>query len=221
MKIGTMVLEWILTIALSIVAPIVVYGVATDHGVAELPALLLSGIGPVVEMAIVWLIRRRLDEVGIVVITFLVVSIVVALATRDARALLLRESVAIGLYGVFLLATVPTRWPMCFLFGRRFVTGGDPEKVVWWNGLWQYPRFRRTQRQMTTMWGATFVVESVVRGILVYQLPVATMVVINSTVPFVIIAVLVTITIIWGKREQALGEARERAAAAEAAQAPA
>lgn len=207
-----MVLEWTLTIALSIVAPIVIYDVATDHGVAEFPALALACLGPAVELVTVWAWRRRLDEISTVAMTFLLATIVISLVSRDPRALLLREAAVLGLYGLFLLATVPTPWPLCFFFGRRFATGGDPDKVAWWNDLWRYPRFRRTQRLMTTMWGATLLAEGVVRAVLVYRLPVRTMVVVNSTVPYLVLATLIVITIVWGKREQARGEAAQAAA---------
>ena len=205
MKIGTVV-EWILTILLSVVAPIVVYAQATDHGVAELPALLLAGIGPVVELAVVFVIRRRIEEIGVIALLFVAVSLVVALATGDARALLLREALVIGLFGVVMLASAPTRCPLGFLFGRRFATGGDPARIAWWNGLWRYPRFRTVQRQITAMWGATFVVESVVRGILVYRLPVGTMLAVNTIAPPLLVAALITITILWGRRERRVAE---------------
>ena len=92
--------EWVLTILLSIIAPIVVYSVATDHGVADVPALLLSGVPPLIELVVVFAIRRRVEEIGVIALLFVVVSLVVALATGDARALLLRESLVIGLFGL-------------------------------------------------------------------------------------------------------------------------
>lgn len=215
--------EWVLTILLSIIAPIVVYSVATDHGVADVPALLLSGVPPLIELGIVFAIRRRVEEIGVIALLFVVVSLVVALATGDARALLLRESLVIGLFGVVLLASVPTSCPLGFLFGRRFATGGDPARVAWWNGLWRHPRFRTVQRRITAMWGTVFVAESMVRGVLAYQLPVSTMVVVNSVAPPAVVAVLVTITILWGRRERRVAEEANGAGAATPppAQAPA
>lgn len=206
----------ILTGLLSVAAPIVIYDVATDHGVSEVLALILSSAGPLLEMVIVAVWRRRVDEFSAIVVVFIVIGVVASLFFSDPRLLLLKESATTGLFGLVMLVTVPTRRPLMFLFGRRFATNGDPERIAWWNGLWAYPGFRRMQRGLTFLWGATFLVEAIARGILTYQLPVETMVVINAVVPLVVIGVLVTITIVWGKRAQRAGEARS-AALAEAA----
>lgn len=218
-RLGT-VLEWVLTIVLSIVAPIVVYDVATDRGVAEVPALLLAGIGPLVEMVITAVIRRRLDEFGTIVLILLALSVAVALVGGGPQALLLRESAVTGLFGLAMLVSIPTSRPIMFLFGRRFATGGVPERIAWWNGLWRYPDFRRMQRQLTAMWGVVLLAEAVVRGGLTFELPVATMVVVNAVVPPAVIAVLVTVTILWGRHARRAAEARA-AAASPPAQAPA
>jgi intracellular septation protein A len=213
------ILPWVLTLLLSIAFPVVVYDVATGHGVGEVPALLLGAIGPAVELAITAAWRRRLDEFSVVVLIFLALGVVAALFFDDPRLLLLKESAVTGLFGVVLLVTVPTSRPLMFLFGRRFATNGDPERVAWWNGLWAYPTFRRTQRGLTLMWGLTFVVEAVVRSILTYRLPVATMVVVNAVVPPVVIGLLAVATFVWAARARRAGEARTAAAAA--AQVPA
>jgi hypothetical protein len=120
-----------------------------------------------------------------------------------------------GLFGLVLLVTVPTSRPLMFLFGRRFATNGDPARVAWWNGLWAYPAFRRTQRAMTLMWGLTFLAEAVVRSVLAFRLPVATMVVVNAVVPPVVIGVLALVTAIWGVRARRAGEARRAAMTAQ------
>lgn len=133
------ILPWVLTALLSVAAPIVVYDVATEQGVGEVPALLLGAIGPLLELAITAVWRRRLDEFSTVVLIFLALGVVTSLFLDDPRLLLLKESAITGLFGIVLLVTVPTHRPLMFLFGRRFATGGDPARVAWWNGLWAYP----------------------------------------------------------------------------------
>lgn len=77
----------------------------------------------------------------------------------------------------------------------------------------QYAGFRRTQRVLTTVWGSVLLVEAVLRGVLAFVLPVGTMVVVNNVVPLVVMALLVTFTVICARRSQAKG-ARAAAAAA-------
>jgi hypothetical protein len=175
------------------------------------PALLLSAIGPLVNAVISVVVRGRIDEFSAFVLTIIVVGAATSLLLSDARLLLLKESAVTGILGLLFLASVPTSRPVIFLFGRRFATGGDPERVAWWNGLWQYPLFRRTQRLMTAMGGVGLFGEAVVRVVLTYQLPVATMVVVNAVVPPVVLGVLIIATVVWGKRAGKAGEARAAA----------
>jgi hypothetical protein len=207
------ILPWVLMAVLDIAAPIIVYDVASGAGLGDVPALLLSAIGPLLNAVISVVVRGRIDEFSAFILTIIVVGAVTSLLFSDARLLLLKESAVTGILGLLFLASVPTSRPVMFLFGRRFATGGDPERIVWWNGLWQFPRFRRTQRLMTTTWGAGLFGEAVVRIVLTYRLPVATMVVVNAVVPPAVIGVLVVTTIIWGKRAGKAGEARSAAAA--------
>ena len=208
------ILPWVLMAVLDVAAPIVVYDVASGAGLGDVPALLLAGIGPLLNAVISVVVRGRVDEFSAFILTIIVVGTVTSLLFSDPRLLLLKESAVTGILGLLFLASVPTSRPVMFLFGRRFATGGDPERVAWWNGLWQYPLFRRTQRLMTTMWGLGLFGEAVVRVVLTFRLPVATMVVVNAVVPPVVLGVLIIATVVWGKRAGKAGEARAAGALA-------
>lgn len=197
------ILPWVQTILLSVVAPIAIYGQLTDRGFSEVSALIISGLGPVVDLAITMAISRRVDEFSVMVLVFLVLSVLTSLLFDDPRLILLKESAITGLFGLVLLGSLLAPRPLMFYFGRRFATGGSAERITWWNGLWQYPGFRRTQRVMTLVWGVVLLVEAVVRGVLAFALPVGTMVVVNAVLPPVIIALLVAFTITYARRSQA------------------
>jgi hypothetical protein len=197
------ILPWLQTILLSVVAPIVIYGMLTDRGFSEVAALIISGIGPVVDLAITILVSRRVDEFSLMVLVFLVIGVITSLLFDDPRLLLLKESAVTGLFGLVLLGSLLAPRPLMFYFGRRFATGGSAEKIEWWNGLWQYAGFRRTQRVLTLVWGVALLGEAVLRGVLAFVLPVGTMVVLNSVLPPVVFALLVVFTITYAKRSQA------------------
>jgi hypothetical protein len=150
------------------------------------------------------------------VLGFLVIGVVTSLLFDDPRLLLLKESAITGLFGLVLLGSLLAPRPLMFYFGRRFAGGGQPERIAWWNGLWQYPGFRRSQRVLTAVWGSVLLVEAVLRGVLTYVLTTGTMVVVNNVVPPVVIALLVAFTVTYARRSQAKG-ARAAAAAAAAA----
>lgn len=100
-----------------------------------------------------------------------------------------------------------------FYFGRRFATSGIPERVDWWNGLWQYQGFRRSQRMLTAVWGIGLAGSAGVCIALTFTLSVGTMVVVMQVVPYVVLAVLVVGTMLYGRRAGRRGPAMPTPAA--------
>ncbi|MFJ5777133.1 VC0807 family protein [Streptomyces sp. NPDC093094] len=212
---GAALSGWIITIALNVVAPIITYNLLRDHGWSEFAALLVSGVWPVLDSVVHVAWRRRLDEFALVTLVFLVITAVVSLVgAHSARALLIKDSGVTGLFGLLCLATLLAPRPLMFYFGRKFATDGTPESTAWWNGLWQYPDFRRTMITMTAVWGVAYCLEAVVRVALVLVLSTDTMVVLSPVLIYVVLGALATWTAMYGKRARLRGEERARAAAA-------
>lgn len=193
-------LGWLTTIVLNVVLPIVTYSVLTDHGVGQVPALLLGGVWPAIELAITLVRTRRVDEFSMLVLIFLAVGVISALAFNSARLVLVKESAGTGLFGVVLLGSLLAPRPLMFYFGRRFATNGVPAKIEWWNGLWQYPGFRRSQRILTAVWGGALTLTAGVCIALVFALSVGTMVVVTNVAPYVVFALLIAGTMMYGRR---------------------
>lgn len=125
-----------------------------------------------------------MDEFAVISLVFVALTLAVsAIGPHDARLLLAKDSFITGLFGVLCLATLAAPKPLMFYFGRKFATDGTPEAVAWWNGLWEFPGFRRVQRNLTIGWGAAYVVEAAVRVVLVYSLSRAVMVTVNNVLP--------------------------------------
>lgn len=192
--------NWAPTILFNVVLPIITYTLLTGYGVADALALALSGVWPLLELGISFARTRHADEFSIMVLAFLVVGVAASLAFDDARLLLVKDSAVTGLFGLALLGSLLAPRPLMFYFGRKFATGGDPARVEWWNGLWQYAGFRRSQRILTVVWGGTFLAEAVLRIVLSYSLPVSTMVVVSNVLPYVVLAVLIFGTATYGRR---------------------
>ena len=192
--------NWLPTILFNIVLPIITYAVLTGYGMADAPALAASGLWPLLELGISFARTRHADEFSIMVLVFLVVGVAASLAFNDARLLLVKDSAVTGLFGIVLLGSLFAPRPLMFYFGRKFATGGDPARVDWWNGLWQYPGFRRSQRILTIVWGGAFLGEAILRIILSYTLSISTMVVISNVLPYVVLGLLVFGTMTYGRR---------------------
>ena len=214
-------LNWALTILFNIVLPLFTYFTLVGNGVSEVPALLISGAWPVLELGISLAVSRHIDEFSIISILFIALGVVAGLGFNSARLVLVKESVVTGLFGVVTLVSLALPRPLMFYFGRKFATDGSAAGVAAWNALWQYPSFRRTQRVITIVWGVAFVIEAAVRIALTYALSTDTMAVVSAIAPWVVLVGLITWTISYGRRARARAAARSTDPAAAEAVAPA
>lgn len=207
-RLGNVLLGWVPTVVCNVVLPLLTYSVLTDYGMSEVGALSLSAVWPVVEIAVMFAIRRHVDEIGVLSLILIALGVVSSLLLNDPRVLLLKDSAVTGLFGLVILGSLLAPRPLMFYFGRKFATDGSPEKIEWWNGLWRYEGFRHTQRVLTVVWGVAFLGEAVLRVILTEMLSVDAMVTISAILPYVVFAALMTWTIVYTRR------ARRRAAQA-------
>src|SRR5262249_5593683 len=138
--------DWVNSLLFNVALPIATYILLSGNGMATVWALAISGAWPLLELALSFARTRHVDEFSIMVLIFLVSGMIAAVAFNSARLLLIKDSAVTGLFGLVLLGSLLARRPLMFYFGRKFATDGTPEKIAWWNGLWeQYPDFRRGQ----------------------------------------------------------------------------
>lgn len=200
---------WLPTIALNIVLPTVTFFVLTQTAhLGEVAALILSGIWPLVEIAVTVARQRHVDEFSVFVLIGIVVAVVTAVFSDSARAVFLKDSLTSGLIGLAFLATLVVGRPLTFYLGRRFATDGSKAQRDWWDGLWRHPQFRRVQRQLGAAWGLALLGEAAVRAVLTATLGVAPMVAVNNTVPYLVTAVMIFVSIAVGRRAQATAARR-------------
>jgi hypothetical protein len=203
--------HWGLSLLFNLALPIATYLVLAGGGMSAVAALAISGVWPALELLLTVARTRHVDEFSVIVLIFLVLGIITAVAFNSARLLLVKDSALTGLFGLVLLGSLLAPRPLMFYFGRKFATDGTPERVAWWNGLWQYPDFRRGQRILTIVWGAAFLGEAVLRILLSLTLPVSVIVVINNVLPYLVLAALIFGTVQFGRRSAERGRARAAA----------
>ncbi|MDH6577743.1 VC0807 family protein [Kitasatospora sp. MAP5-34] len=207
-----LLLQWGPSILFSAVLPVLTYNYLKGHHHSEVSSLIISGLWPAVETLVVFLIRRHIDEMAMIVLTFLALGLLSSVAFNSPRLVLVKDSALTGLFGLVLFASLLAPRPLCFYFGRKFATDGSPAAVEWWNGLWKFPAFRHNQKVITIVWGTVFVGEAVLRIVLTYLLSVSAMVTVNAFLPFVALFLVITWTIRYGKRAAARGAAARAAA---------
>ncbi|CAM5272094.1 VC0807 family protein [Streptomyces abikoensis] len=211
---GKALMNWGPAILFGVILPFVTYGTLTDHGVSEVKALLLITLWPAVETLLHLAVRRRVDEFGMMMLVLMLLGALSAVAYNSTELMFIKESAITGLLGLAFLSSLAMRLPAMFYLGRKFGTDGTPEGVARWNSLWEYPGFRRMQYLLTSVWGAAFLLEAVIRVVLTYVLPTGTMVLVNNLFPLLVVAALVAWTTVMGKRGRARSAAAQAAARA-------
>lgn len=207
----------IITMVVDAAIPFLLYQLLAPRfpGGSVMP-LLIASIFPALGNLISIVRQRRLDYLGVVILLGLGFSIVFALITGNQKFLLIRESFLTLAYGLLCLGSLLLSKPIMFYIGRHFATGNDPEKIAYYNSLWQYPAFRSLNRLVTVVWGIALVCEFAIRIIMVMTLPVAE---ILATAPLVtdgILIALIVWTVAMSRRAALRGEtARKTRAAAE------
>jgi hypothetical protein len=196
-------INWLPTILMNVVLPVFTYFLLEGWGWPAVPALLVSGAWPALETLVLLAMSRRLDEIGVLSLIFIALGVVAGLGFGSARLVLVKESLVTGLFGVVVLASLLLPRPVMFYFGRKFATDGTAEGLAYWNGLWRYPSFRRTQRMISVVWGVAFVAEAGLRVALSYALSTSVMAVVSTILPLAAVAGLVTWTFSYGRRARA------------------
>jgi intracellular septation protein A len=176
--------------------PIAVFNLLAHYGVSTLWALAAGGLSPALNNIRIWMKSRRLEPLGIIVMSLLAVSTAASLISGSVFFALIKESFLTGVFGVICLASLFAKRPLLFYIVRQFVAGDDPERIAWWNGLWQYADFRRATRFVTAVWGIAYVAEALVRVVFAMTLTPAQVVTISPIMAFGILFLLIA----WTRR---------------------
>src|SRR6266478_471449 len=155
--------QMIPTLVFDVAMPIVAFNVLTRYGVSTLWALVVGGFFPASNNLRVWAKSRRLESLGIIVMTFLVIGTAASLISGSVFVALIKESFLTATFGFICLGSLLAERPLMLYINRQFVAGDDPVRLEWWNGLWQYPNFRAAQRLVTAVWGIVYLVEALLR----------------------------------------------------------
>ena len=158
------------TLLLNIVAPLVVYHLATGYGFDQTHALLLAAIFPFATLVLGAIRSRSLDPIGAISLVAIVVSAGATLAFNDPRILLAKDSLVTATIGLAFLGSLLAPRPLIFVVGRRLATS-DPERLAHFDDLWAQPRARANVRRTTVVWGAGLLAEALARAVCAVLLP--------------------------------------------------
>src|SRR5215469_6942662 len=184
------------TLIYDVALPIVAFNLLTKYGVSTLLALVTGGIFPAANNIMVWIKSRRLEPLGIIVMIFIAVGTAASLISGSAFFALIKDSFLTATFGLICLLSLLAERPLMFYVNRQFVAGDDPVRLKWWNGLWQFENFRRSQRLVTTVWGVSSTTEALLRVAFALVMSPAQVVAISPVMAFGVM----TLLIMWTRR---------------------
>ncbi|WP_328646505.1 hypothetical protein OHS58_46425 [Amycolatopsis sp. NBC_00348] len=162
----------LLTTLLEIALSFGLYYLFRAFGVGIFWALVIPAIAVGAVAVAVTIRRRRIDLMGLLVLTELAVTITVSLATQSPRVAALREVAYILVGGVFCLVTLGRRRPLAHTTAASMASFGDPTREKAFELAWtEEPRYRRWQRLLTATLGALMVGAGVIRAYILYAAP--------------------------------------------------
>jgi hypothetical protein len=176
--------------------PIIAFNVLTAEGVSTLWALAAGAMFPALNNARSLVKSRRIEPVGAIVITFLVLGTGASLISGNVFFALIKESFLTATFGGVCLGSLLAERPLFFFLMRQFVAGDDPVRLQWWNGLWQYPEVRFAQRFVTGVWGIVYLLEACFRVAFAVYLTPAEVVAISPVMAFGALIALIA----WTRR---------------------
>jgi hypothetical protein len=157
------------TLLVDVAAPVAAYYVLRAAGVSDVVALVAGAVPPAINAAVTAVRSRRLEPVAMAVLLAMAISLVSATITGDPRELLVRGAWLSAPFGLLALASLLRGRPITFTATRTLL----PSRAAVMDELWDSdPRFRRTWRSITLMWGGATLLDTALRILMAYTLPV-------------------------------------------------
>ncbi|HCI78692.1 MAG TPA: hypothetical protein DHW02_03285 [Ktedonobacter sp.] len=158
-----------------------------QHYMPSIDSLLLASAVPALYTLGSFLWKKRIDVFGLLVVVSLLLSAAFALIFRSPRLLLLQSSAVSGLFGVVMLVSLLFSRPVIFYIARSILAQHDPVRIARFNAGWGIPQIRSFYRLMTLVWGCVMVAQLGLLTVLVFHLPISTMLMLSPIMSFAFI----------------------------------
>jgi hypothetical protein len=173
---------------MDIAAPVALFYLLHALGVGDVPALVASAAPPLLNALVTAVRERRVEPLAVAVLVATAASLLVTvIGSGGPRELLARGAWLSAPFGLWTLATLFTRRPLCYEVTRSLLVG----RAAVMDRLWDTdPRFRRAWRAITVVWGVGALADSVLRIVMSTTLPVAVVPALDSALSIVTVVVL-------------------------------
>ena len=108
---------------------------------------------------------------------------------------------------MYLIYTVFVGRPLSYDGARPMATKGDPVRLEWYEKVWdQSAEFRQTHKMVTFGFGIAFMVDSILRIIIVYRLPIERSAWLSNVPHVATMLLIVALSAMAGRRFHRIGE---------------
>ncbi|MGD0393940.1 MAG: VC0807 family protein [Acidimicrobiales bacterium] len=184
-----------------VAGPLVVYYGARSAGLSTVLALVLSGVLPFLRVGATVVRHRRIDAIGVLVLSGIALGTVVGLASGSARLYLLDGIVPTVAIGIVCLVSLLAEKPMMYRLAAETM-GEDTPRGHAFAEMWTYPEFRRIFRIITVVWGLVFLGESALQAVLVETTSINTAKLTSNLLPLAVFVLTFAWTRAYGRHVQ-------------------
>ena len=198
-------------ILVNFVLPYLIYIKAETH-IGQAHALMAASLPPVLWSVIEFARKRRVDAVSILVIAGIVLSLLAFLGGGSVRFLQLRENLVTGLVGLVFLGSAAIGRPLIYQLARASKLRESRSEAERFEGLREYPSFRRGMNIMTLVWGFGLLAQTMVACLLVFQMSIRNYLIVSPFLGYGTMGALALWTFFYVKRMKRRGEVAHAAA---------
>ncbi|UFR01591.1 hypothetical protein KBP30_10520 [Streptomyces sp. Go40/10] len=188
----------LLSLAVDILLPLLVYYAARALGAGQAPALLLSGAPPALRLVAAAVRHRRVDGVDLFLTVLLATAALVSLIGGGPRVLLFKNAALSLAVGGWALATAFTGRPLAFQLGQRLHQASAARaRAAFWRDS---APFRHGLRVLTLLWAAEQFLDGALSTLAAAMLPTDTVPLFDRVLSLLLLGLTAGATAVYARR---------------------
>jgi hypothetical protein len=145
--------------------------------------------------AVIWSLisQRRVNVTVFFSLSIVILGTVIGLISGDARLLAVRDGWITAILGLWILGSLLTKRPFIMAQARAILISKVGERGAdEWEARWPVePEFRTAIRTLTAVWGVVFTLDSLVRVLVAYTLPIDAIPLVSTVQWLVVLGALI------------------------------
>ncbi|MDA8051237.1 MAG: hypothetical protein M0002_14755 [Rhodospirillales bacterium] len=181
------------------VLPWACYRLTKPH-FGEVHAIMASAAPPIAWSLAEFARIRRIDALSLLVLGGIALSLLGFAFGGSPKLLLMRESLVTGLIGALFIGSTAIGKPLLSVLAAASLSRRSEAERNAFDVHREKPRFRRVLAVITLVWGFGLVVETGLRAILAFTLPVGRFLIVSPIIGYATIGLLILWAFLYGRR---------------------